>query len=159
MQEPATLDGGDVMRAGRTLFVGLSARTNAAGIQQLAREAEPFGYRVRPVAVQGCLHLKSGVSWLGDDTVLIHRPWIDAAAFSGLKLLDAPEGEVWGSIVLLIGSTAVVSEGFPKTAERIAGLGRRVRVLDNAEIRKAEGALTCCSLIFTAKLTAIHQPS
>ena len=151
MKEPATLDGGDVMRGNRTWYAGLSARTNAAGIQQLAREAERFGYRVQPVAVRGCLHLKSGVSWLGDDTVLIHRPWIDAAAFTGLRLLDAPQGEQWGANVLVIGNTAVVADGFPRTAELIASIGRVVRVLDNSEIRKAEGALTCCSLIFTAK--------
>src|SRR5437588_8967013 len=92
MREPATLDGGDVLVAGRTLYAGLSERTNAAGIQQLASEVEPFGYRVQPVEVTGCLHLKSGASWVGDGTILIHRAWVDAAAFEGLRLIDTPEG-------------------------------------------------------------------
>jgi dimethylargininase len=148
MHPPATLDGGDVMCAGRTLYVGRSTRTNAAGIQQLAAAAEPYGYRVQPVAVEGCLHLKSAASRLGDDTVLVHRPWIDASAFTGMQLIDAPPGEEEGVNVLLIGDTVLVAGGFPATAERIAALGRQVRVLDNSEIRKAEGALTCCSLIF-----------
>jgi dimethylargininase len=150
MREPATLDGGDVIVDGRTIFVGLSARTNADGIRQLAAEAEPHGYRVQPVAVHGCLHLKSGASWLGEDAVLIHRPWVDAAAFAGWKLVDAPPGEEWGANVLLVAGTVLVSEGFPKTAELIAKLGRKVRLLDNSELRKAEGGLTCCSLIFDA---------
>jgi dimethylargininase len=151
MKAPATLDGGDVMRAGRTLFVGLSARTNAAGIQQLASESGRFGYRVQPVAVHGCLHLKSGVSYLGEDTVLIHRPWVDAAAFAGLKLVDVPQGEQEGANVLAINGVILVAAGFPKTARRIELLGRRVRVLDNSELRKAEGALTCCSLLLAMR--------
>jgi dimethylargininase len=151
MKAPATMDGGDVMRVGRTLFVGLSARTNAAGIRQLASESERFGYRVQPVAVHGCLHLKSGASYLGEDTVLIHRPWVDAAAFAGLKLVDSPEGEAEGANVLAIGEVVLVAEGFPKTAHRIERLGRKVRVLDNSELRKAEGALTCCSLLLVMR--------
>jgi dimethylargininase len=150
MQSPATLDGGDVLRAGRTLYVGHSARTNAAGIQQLAAAAESHGYRVRPVEVHGCLHLKSAASWLGDDTVLVHRQWIDAAAFAGLRLIDVPAGEEQAANVLLIGDTVLLADGFPRTAAAIAALGRRVCLVENSELRKAEGALTCCSLIFTA---------
>jgi dimethylargininase len=148
MKSPATLDGGDVMRCGRTLFVGLSARTNAAGIQQLAAEAEPFGYRVRPAAVQGCLHLKSAASDLGGDTVLIRRPCIDTGAFTGLRMIDVPAGEEGGVNVLRIGDSVLVAAGFPKTAACVEALGRRVKVVDNSELRKAEGALTCCSLVF-----------
>ena len=150
MEAPATLDGGDVMLAGRTLFVGHSARTNAAGIQQLAAAVEPHGYRVRPVTVEGCLHLKSAASWLGDNTVLVHRPWVDANAFAGMRVIDVPAGEESAANVLLIGDTVLVAAGFPATADRIAALGRWVRLVDNSEIRKAEGALTCCSLIFKA---------
>jgi dimethylargininase len=148
MSEPATLDGGDVLRAGRTLYVGLSQRTNAAGIRQLAAEAEPFGYRVCPAAVQGCLHLKSGASWLGDDTVLIHRPWIDAEAFHGLRLIDVPEGEEAAGNVLLHENTVLLAKGFPRLADSIAALGREVRTLDITELMKAESGLTCSSLIF-----------
>jgi dimethylargininase len=151
MREPATLDGGDVLRADRTLYVGLSERTNASGIQQFAAEVEPFGYRVRPVEVDGCLHLKSGASWLGEDTVLVHRPWVDAAAFRNLKLIDMPAGEEYGANVLLIGKTVLVAEGFPRTTQLIHELGRDVRTLDISELMKAESGLTCSSVIFAAE--------
>ncbi|MBS1858863.1 MAG: dimethylargininase [Acidobacteria bacterium] len=148
MSEPATLDGGDVLRAERTLYVGLSARTNAAGIRQLAAETKPFGYRVRPVTVSGCLHLKSGASWVGEETVLVHRPWVDAEAFRGLRVIDVPEGEEQGANVLLVGNTVLVAEGFPRTAESLGKLGREVRTLGIGELMKAEAGLTCSSVIF-----------
>jgi len=148
MKPPATLDGGDVMRVGRTLFVGRSSRTNAAGIQQLAAAAEPHGYRIQPVMVHGCLHLKSAAGDLGGDTVLVHRPWLDIGALGGMKLIAAPAGEEHGVNVLRIGDTILVADGFPKTADLISKSGRPIRIIDNSELRKAEGALTCCSLIF-----------
>jgi dimethylargininase len=150
LREPATLDGGDVLRAGRRLYVGHSQRTNAAGIQQLAKEVEPFGYRVRPVEVTGCLHLKSGASWLGDDTVLVHRPWIDAGAFAGLRLLDVPSGDEAAANVLLIGNTVLVAAGYPALTDLIRSRAREVRTLDITELMKAESGLTCSSLIFDA---------
>jgi dimethylargininase len=143
--EPATLDGGDVMLAGKTLYVGVTARSNAAGIGQLAGAVEPFGYDVRPVVVRGCLHLKSACSYIGD-AVLVHRPWVDEAAFAGVRLVDVPEE--CGANVLSIGETVLVSAAAPCTAELLRSLGRQVRLLENSELMKAEGALTCCSLIF-----------
>jgi dimethylargininase len=146
LREPATLDGGDVMLAGKSLFVGVTSRSNAPGIAQLASEVEPFGYRVRPVAVRGCLHLKSACSYIGD-AVLVHRPWVDEGAFAGLQLVDVPEE--CGANVLVVGDTVLVSAAAPRSAELLRGMGRQVRLLDNSELMKAEGALTCCSLIFT----------
>jgi dimethylargininase len=145
LREPATLDGGDVMQAGKTLFVGVTARSNAAGIGQLAAAVEAFGYHVRPVAVRGCLHLKSACSYIGD-AVLMHRPWVDEAAFAGMRLVDVPEE--CGANVLAVGETVLVPAAAPRTAELLRGMGRQVKLLDNSELMKAEGALTCCSLIF-----------
>ena len=147
LREPATLDGGDVMLAGKTLFVGATARSNASGIAQLATAVEPFGYRVCPVAVRGCLHLKSACSYIGD-AILLHRPWVDEAAFAGVRLVDVPEE--CGANVLLVQDTVLVSAAAARTAELLRRMGRQVRLLDNSELTKAEGALTCCSLIFTA---------
>lgn len=147
MREPATLDGGDVMLAERTLYVGNSGRTSAAGIGQLAAEVAEFGYDVRAMAVQGCLHLKSACSYLGDGMVLAYRPWVQAE-FEGLKVIEAPDAEAVN--VLRVGDTVLVAAGFPRTVETISRLGLRVRALDNSELRKAEGALTCCSLLFKA---------
>jgi dimethylargininase len=146
LREPATLDGGDVMLAGKTLFVGVTSRSNAPGIAQLAAEVEPFGYSVRPVVVRGCLHLKSACSYIGG-AVLVHRPWVDETAFAGLQLVDVPEE--CGANVLMAEDTVLVSAAAPRTAELLRGMGRQVRLLDNSELMKAEGALTCCSLIFT----------
>ena len=145
LREPATLDGGDVMLAGKTLFVGVTGRSNAAGIGHLAAEVEPFGYRVQPVIVQRCLHLKSACSYIGD-AVLLYRPWVDEAAFAGLPLVDVPEE--CGANVLLVGDTVLVPTAAPRTAQLLTKMGRQVRLLDNSELMKAEGALTCCSLIF-----------
>jgi len=148
LREPATLDGGDVLRVDRTLYAGLSLRTNPEGIRQLADIVEPIGYRVYAVPVNGCLHLKSAASWLGGNDVLVHRPWISAGAFMGLNLIDIPEGEERGANVLLVGNTVLVAQGFPKTADLIRQLGREVRILDINELMKAESGLTCSSLIF-----------
>jgi dimethylargininase len=145
LREPATLDGGDVMLGGKTLFVGVTGRSNAAGIGQLAAEVEPFGYHVQPVIVQGCLHLKSACSYIGD-AVLVYRPWVDEAAFAGVPLVDVPEES--GANVLLVGQTVLVPTAAPRTAELMAGMARQVKLLDNSELMKAEGALTCCSLLF-----------
>ena len=114
---------------------------------------EPFGYRVQPVVVRGCLHLKSACSYIGD-AILAHRPWVDEAAFAGVQLVDVPEER--GANVLLVEDTVLVSAAAPRTAELLSRMGRQVRLLDNSELMKAEGALTCCSLIFS---TAGPRPS
>ena len=147
MSEPATMDGGDVLLAGKTLYVGVTSRTNAAGIRQLAEAVERFGYHVRPVAVHGCLHLKSACSYAGD-TVLLYRRWVDVEVFAGLRVVDVPEES--GANVLDVGDAVLVSSAAPRTAELLSGMGRQVKVLDNSELMKAEGALTCCSLVFKA---------
>jgi dimethylargininase len=151
LREPATLDGGDVLRVGRTLFVGLSQRTNAEAVKQLAPEVEPFGYRVSPVPVRGCLHLKSAASWLGTDRVLVHRDWVDAGALRGLRLIDVPEGEERGANVLRIGNVLLVAAGFPGIAAIGRGIGISVRELEMRELMKAEAGLTCSSLIFSVR--------
>jgi len=147
MADPATMDGGDVMVAGKTLYIGVTARSNAAGIAQLASVVEPFGYHVHPVAVHGCLHLKSACSYIGD-ALMVHRPWVDVSAFAGLRLVDAPEES--GANVLDVGGTVLVTLTAPQTAELLSKMGRQVKMLDNSELMKAEGALTCCSLVFRA---------
>lgn len=148
LQEPATLEGGDVMQAGRTLYVGISRRTNRAGLQQLSWFLAPFGYRVAPVHVKSCLHLKTGCSWLGDDAVLANREWIDCGALDGLEIVDVPEEEPWAANILRVGETVIVAASFPRTAELLSKRGYRVRVVNISELAKAEGGLTCLSLIF-----------
>src|SRR5207249_8377997 len=91
--EPATLDGGDVLRIGRSVFVGLSRRTNMAGAAQLAEILRSYRYEVQPIRVSGCLHLKSACSYIGDNTILVNRSWIESERLSGFELLDVPEEE------------------------------------------------------------------
>ncbi len=144
---PATLEGGDVLRVGRTLFVGRSARTNEAGIARLAAVAEPLGYRVRPVAVTGCLHLKSAVTALDDERLLAHPAWIDTSPFTGLGIVAVDPVEPDAANVLRVGGLVVADPAFPRTIDRVAELGYGVRTLDVSEFRKAEAALTCKSLL------------
>ncbi len=144
---PATIEGGDVLCIGRTLFVGLSVRTNAAGIAALRSLAEPFGYEVVPVMVTGCLHLKTGVTALDDETVLINADWIDSSPFAAYRQIPIDPAEPWGGNVLRLDTRLIMNQAFPHTLDRIAGLGYDVIPLDISEFLKAEAGLTCMSLI------------
>ena len=145
---PGTLDGGDVLVIGRQVFVGSSTRSNRAGIDQLTRILEPVGYNVRAVPVHGCLHLKSAVTAIAPDTVLINREWIVADAFAGLSLVDIDPQEPYGANALVVADLVVYPTAFPRTRERLEGRGLRVRSVDVDELQKAEGAVTCGSLVF-----------
>jgi dimethylargininase len=142
---PATLEGGDVMRVGRTLYVGASQRTNREGIAQLAAVLSPFGYDVRTVDIHGCLHLKSGVCHLGRGAVLLNREWVEAAAFDGYTLIDV--AEPWAADVLELGGIVLMPASFPQTRSRLEAAGFAVRTVDVSELQKAEAGVTCMSII------------
>lgn len=148
IQEPGTLDGGDVMHAGRKLFVGASLRTNAEGIRQLAQELASFGYTVEAVEIRDCLHMKSACCYLGRETILANRAWVDTAAFREFRIVDVAPEEPWAANVLVIGKTVIIPSSFPATARMLAELGWKVRPLDVSELMKAEAGVTCMSLIF-----------
>jgi dimethylargininase len=135
-------------REGDTLAEGASARTNAAGIAQLAEELKSYGYEVKPVAVRGCLHLKSGCCYLGNGIVLANREWVDTEALAGLRIVDVAANEPWAANVLAIGAIALMPAGFPATAEILERLGWKVQATDISELRKAEAGVTCSSLVF-----------
>lgn len=153
---PATIEGGDVLRAGRTLFAGLSTRTNREGIAALARLAAGFGYKVIHAKLGGSLHLKSACTAIDDDTLLLNPNWADTAAFRGYKLVSVPEEEPWAANVLRVNTTVCVQDGFPRTAELVAQVAQKVELVDTSELMKAEGALTCLSILIE---TAGEQPS
>jgi dimethylargininase len=150
LHDPSTLEGGDVMRIGRTLYVGMSHRTNRAGIEELTNELAPLGYSVVPVAVRGALHLKTTCCWLGDGAILAKREWLDLEPLAQFRILDVAPGEERAANVLLVGGSVIVPASFPRTAERLAHAGLHVRLLDVSELMKAEAGVTCCSLIFEA---------
>ena len=151
IEAPATLEGGDVMRIDKTLYVGLSKRTNFAGIQQLARLVEPFGYWVTPVELHGCLHLKSACCCLGDKTVLANRAWLDLDAFCGIQFIDVPAAEPHAANVLRIGDTLLLPSSYPETLALLKSRGFHVRTVDTSELIKAEAGVTCMSLLFDAR--------
>jgi len=143
-----TLDGGDVLRLGRHFYVGLGGRTNPAGVAALHTALAPFGYQVTPVSVTGCLHLKTAASSLGDNRVLVHRPWFNTEPLAGLELVDVPAGESWAANVLQIGNEVILPDGFPRTRELLERLGFRTHPVPLSELIKAEAGVTCGSIIF-----------
>ena len=145
--EPATLDGGDVLRVGKRVFVGLTSRTNPEGIEQLRAALAPCGYTVEGVAVSGCLHLKSAVTQVGAGTVLVNPDWVDPSAFAPLLVMTVDPAEPAAANTLLLEKTLVVADAYPCTAVRLEGAGLTTVRLDMSELAKAEGALTCCSLL------------
>jgi dimethylargininase len=148
IEAPGTAEGGDVIRVGRTLFVGLSHRTNEEGVRQLTEILQPFEYEVKAVPISGCLHLKSACCSLGDGAMLINREWVDGAAFEGFRLLNVAADEPWAANILPLNGTVLCSAAFPATRAILKLAGYRTRALDISELAKAEGALTCSSLIF-----------
>lgn len=144
IEAPATLDGGDVLVVDDRIYVGLSARTNEAAIGQLRFHTRR---EVVPVAVDGCLHLKTAVTRVSPDALLIHRDWIDASVFAGWTLIDVDPSEPFGANALRIGDVVVYPEEFTKTRARLEAHGIEVRTVPAAELAKAEGGVTCCSLL------------
>ncbi len=148
MRAPATLDGGDVLRIGSIFYVGETARTNREGILQLRELLEPYGYQVKAATVTGCLHLKSGVSYLGRSTILVNRSWVDAAQFAGCDVIDVHPYEPWAANALVVGEVVLLPSSFPRTRALLEGRGFHTRALDVSELLKAESGLTCSSIIF-----------
>jgi dimethylargininase len=147
IEPPATVEGGDVLPVGRTLLVGLSSRTNAAGAVALAAVAGRLGYEVRPVPVLGCLHLKSACTALPDGRLLVNPGWLEVAALRGFKLVHVPEQEPDAANVALVGGHVCLVAAHPRTADLIDRLGFDVHRIDLSEFAKAEGCVTCLSLL------------
>ncbi|MDF3302130.1 dimethylargininase [Streptomyces tropicalis] len=142
--DPGTLDGGDVLKVGDTIYVGRGGRTNAAGVQQLRAAFEPIGARVVAVPVHKVLHLKSAVTALPDGTVVGHIPKVDTPSLYA-RFLPVPE-EAGGHVVLLGGNRLLIAASAPKTAELLGDLGFEPVVVDISEFEKLEGCVTCLSV-------------
>jgi dimethylargininase len=147
MQPPATLDGGDVLVVGRDVYVGLSGRTNAEGVRQLGELLAPHGYRVAGVPVRRCLHLKSAVTAVADDTILLNPDWVHATQFDAVHRIDVHADEPFAANALRVGDTLVCAATTPRTRERLEAHGFTVESVDVSELAKAEAGVTCCSLI------------
>jgi dimethylargininase len=147
IDQPATLEGGDVLRLGRQLMVGLSSRTNRAGADALVELARPLGYDVLPVGVHGCLHLKTACCALPDGRLLVNPAWLDMASLESFPLVEVPAEETWGANLLLVGEQILLAAEHPRTAIRLEKLGYSVRTVPLSEFAKAEGGATCLSLL------------
>lgn len=144
----ATLDGGDCMRVGNTIYVGRSARTNVAGIARLAEVFEPRGLRVVPIELPaGVLHLKCVCAPLGDARITLAEDSIPLEHFAGLHIVSVPAAEAYAANVVAIGDRVLMAAGFPHTHEALEHAGFHVTALDTSEFRKADGALTCLSIL------------
>ncbi|HUL17853.1 MAG TPA: arginine deiminase family protein [Steroidobacteraceae bacterium] len=147
LEAPATLEGGDVLRVGRAFYVGASARTNAAGVAQLAAALAPFGYTVEALPLHDCLHLKSAVTFIPPATLLVNPAWVEAARLPDATRIEVAPGEPYGANTLTVGGVTLVSAAYPRTQERLEAAGIATRALEVGELHKAEAALTCLSLI------------
>ncbi|HKM79968.1 MAG TPA: arginine deiminase-related protein [Candidatus Acidoferrum sp.] len=147
---PGLLEGGDVLRVGKRIFVGLTRRTNAVGVRQLAVIVSQFGYDLTAVPVEGCLHLKSAVTCLGRNTLLGNRAWFQWSRMDGFEWVDVDAAEPHAGNALAIGDTVVFPVSFPRTKERIESRGFHVTTIEIGELQKAESGLTCSSLLFDA---------
>jgi dimethylargininase len=145
---PGTLEGGDVLLAGKRVFVGLSRRSNREGLRQLQVILEPFGYQVNGVPVPAGLHLKSGVSYVAEGTLLVTPEWTDCPAWNGWQRLVVPQAEAYAANSLLINEHLLTPAGYPATRRLLAGLGYPLIELDTSEARKMDGGLSCMSLRF-----------
>lgn len=148
IEAPGLLDGGDVLRVGKQIWVGLSGRTNADAVLQMQSILKPHGYSVDAVRLQGgCLHLKSAVTQVAEDTLLLNPDWVDPANFPGFDIIETDPDEPGAGNALLIGDTVIYPVDFPLTALELADAGIELLLVDNSEVIKAEGGVTCCSVL------------
>lgn len=147
IEAPATVDGGDVLRIRDDVFVGRSDRTNDAGVAAIRSILEPRGLAVRAVPVAGCLHLKSAVTAVAEDTLLLNPRWVDPARFEGYHLLEVDPAEPFAANALRVEGTVLMAAGAPRTAERVARAGVAVTAVDISELVKAEAGVSCGSIV------------
>lgn len=144
---PARIEGGDVLSIGKTLYVGLSARTDHAGVEALRAIVEPLGYVVHPILVHGCLHLKTACTLLDEETLVVNPSWIDVERLGTFRLLPVPPSEPYGANVLRLVRGVLANAAYPLSLDMIDAHGYSVTGIDISEFSKAEAGLTCLSLM------------
>ncbi len=162
IQGPGTLDGGDVLVTPGKVFVGISGRTNADGARQLATHIAPLGFEIVPVPVTGCLHLKSAVTMLPDfrqsgehphsegrRCLVINPDWVDPAVFCDHELIEIDSTEPMAANVLAVHDRVICAEEHPNTRRRLEVHGFVTVTVPAGELARAEGGVTCCSVLIT----------
>ena len=151
IQSPGTLDGGDLLQVGNIIVAGLSTRSNKSGIDQLRAIVADYGFSVQTITMTKCLHLKSAVSEVAPGLLLINPDWISLSAFGNFELIDIDDAEPHAANALRVGTRVIYPSTFPRTTEKLVQRGIDVTPIDVSELQKAEGAVTCCSLIFSSQ--------
>jgi dimethylargininase len=147
---PGKIEGGDVLLVGKTILVGLSARTNDDGFSQLKKLTAGLGYQTIGVPVNGCLHLKTACTALDDKTLLVNLDWMDEGALGDFDLVSVPATEPFAANILRIGNSIILPDSVPVTTGLLNSKGYIATTLCISEIQKAEAGLTCLSLIFNS---------
>ncbi|MBM3178804.1 MAG: dimethylargininase [Chloroflexi bacterium] len=147
--EPATVDGGDVLVLGRNIYIGISTRSNEASVRQIQELLDKYDYKVTGVEMHDCLHLKTAVTKVDEKTLLINPKWVDTVHFKDFDWIEVDPSEPFAANCLPIGGAIIFPAVFPKTQKRLEQLGFKIVTVDVAELAKAEGAVTCCSLIIS----------
>jgi dimethylargininase len=150
VQPPGTVDGGDILKVGRSIYVGISSRSTENAIEQIKAILEPIGYEVRAVNVAGCLHLKSAVTQVSEDTLLINPQWVSKDDFPGMHFIEVDPSEPYAANAVLVDDTLIYPSSLPKTRAKLEKAGIKFSMVEADELAKAEGAVTCCALIFEA---------
>lgn len=150
IQPPGTVDGGDILRVRRTIYVGISSRSTEEAIEQIKAILEPLNYNVHAVNVTGCLHLKSAVTQVSEDTLLVNPDWVSKENFRGVQFIEVDPSEPYAANAVMVGNRIIYPSSFPKTRAKLEAAGINILLVDADELAKAEGAVTCCSLIFEA---------
>jgi dimethylargininase len=145
---PGTVDGGDVLMVDNHFFIGLSERTNSEGANQLATILAEAGHTSETVAVAAGLHLKSGVNYVGIDTLLVTKAMTDYPAFTKYEKILLDSDEEYAANTLWVNDTLIMPKGYPKTHSKLSHLGMNIIELDVSEVQKMDGGLTCMSLRF-----------
>jgi dimethylargininase len=147
VHEPATVDGGDVLVLGKNIYIGLSSRSNQGAVDQLNEQLHEYGYTVTGVQMHDCLHLKSAVTRVDDKTLLINKSWVDTHPFEDFEWIEVDPTEPFAANCLPIGESIIFPTAFPRTRAKLEERGYKVFTVNASELAKAEGAVTCCSLI------------
>jgi dimethylargininase len=155
VREPATVDGGDVLVLGKNIYVGLSTRSNQDAIDQLNEMLGECGYSGTCVQMHDCLHLKTAVTRVGDKTLLINKNWVDTHHFETFQWIEVESSEPFAANCLPVGHSMLYPTSFPKTCAKLEAAGYKMKTVDVSELAKAEGAITCCSLLLPKEATSI----
>jgi len=151
IQEPGTVDGGDVCEAGNHFFIGLSDRTNEAGAGQLAELLASYGYTSSTVDIRNVkdiLHLKSGLAYLGDDRLVVIEALANRQEFRGYQIVRTNVDEEYAANCVRVNDYVLVAAGYPLFDQTLRGAGYKTIALEMTEFQKMDGGLSCLSLRF-----------